>query len=157
MPLPKMILCRQVFPRDTIATPAETLTSLIRSSWIPEEVQAGQTVAITGGSRWIAAIIPLMQALVSALQELGARPFVVNAMGSHGGATAEGQRELLTSLGITEAALNCPVTVGMEVDPVGEMADGSPLLCDRNAARADHLIVMNRIKAHTAITASSRI
>jgi hypothetical protein len=152
MPLPKMTLCRQAFPRDTIATPVETLTSLIRSSWIPEKVRPGQTVAITGGSRGIAAIVPLMRVLVAALQGLGARPFVVNAMGSHGGATAEGQKELLTSLGMTEAALNCPVTVSMEVDPVGELADGFPVLCDRNAARADHIIVMNRIKAHTAVT-----
>ena len=152
MLLPKMTLCRQAFPRDAIATPIETLTSLIRSSWIPDKVRPGQTVAITGGSRGIAAIVPLMQALVAALQGLGARPFVVNAMGSHGGATAEGQKELLTSLGMTEAALNCPITVSMEVDPVGELADGFPVLCDRNAARADHIIVMNRIKAHTAVT-----
>jgi hypothetical protein len=152
MPLPKMILCRQSFRRDAIAKPAETLTSLIRSSWIPEKVRPGQTVAVTGGSRGIAAIVPLMRALVAALQELGARPFVVNAMGSHGGATAEGQKELLMSLGMTEAAIDCPVTVSMEVDPVGELADGFPVLCDRNAARADHIIVMNRIKAHTAVT-----
>jgi hypothetical protein len=152
MPLPKMTLCRQSFPRDAIAKPAETLTSLIRSSWIPEKVRPGQTVAVTGGSRGIAAIVPLMQALVAALQGLGARPFVVNAMGSHGGATAEGQKELLTSLGMTETALNCPITVSMEVDPVGELADGFPVLCDRNAARADHIIVMNRIKAHTSVT-----
>jgi hypothetical protein len=152
MPLPKMILCRQNFPREAVVAPAETLTSLIRSSWIPEKVRPGQTVAITGGSRGIAAIVPLMRTLVTALQGLGAKPFVVNAMGSHGGATAEGQKELLSSLGMTEAALGCPVTVSMEVDTVGELADGFPVLCDRNAARADHLIVMNRIKAHTAIT-----
>jgi hypothetical protein len=152
MSLPKMILCRQNFPREAVVAPAETLTSLIRSSWIPEKVRPGQTVAVTGGSRGIAAIVPLMRALVAALQGLGAKPFVVNAMGSHGGATAEGQKELLSSLGMTEAALGCPVTVSMEVDTVGELADGFPVLCDRNAARADHLIVMNRIKAHTAIT-----
>ena len=152
MLLPKMILCRQHFPRETVIAPMETLTSLIRSSWIPERVRPGQTVAVTGGSRGIAAIVPLMRTLVAALQELGAKPFVVNAMGSHGGATAEGQKELLSSLGMTEAALGCPVTVSMEVDTVGNLADGFPVLCDRNAAGADHIIVMNRIKAHTAIT-----
>ena len=152
MQLPKMILCRQVFPHDSIGKPAETLSSLIRSSWIPEKVRPGQTVAVTGGSRGIATIVELMQALVAALQGLGARPIVVNAMGSHGGATAEGQKALLASLGMTEAAINCPVMVSMEVDPVGELADGFPVLCDRNAARADHIIVINRIKAHTAVT-----
>ncbi|MDP2839681.1 MAG: hypothetical protein Q8O11_06450, partial [Syntrophales bacterium] len=87
MPLPKMILCRQHFPRETVIAPVETLTSLIKSSWIPERVRPGQTVAVTGGSRGIAAIVPLMRTLVAALQGLGAKPFVVNAMGSHGGAT----------------------------------------------------------------------
>jgi hypothetical protein len=152
MPLPKMILCRQRFPRETVIAPMETLTSLIRSSWIPERVRPGQAVAVTGGSRGIAAIVPLMRALIAALQELGAKPFVVNAMGSHGGATAEGQKELLSSLGMTETALGCPVTVSMEVDTVGKLADGFPVLCDRNAVGADHIIVMNRIKAHTAVT-----
>jgi antitoxin (DNA-binding transcriptional repressor) of toxin-antitoxin stability system len=152
MQLPKMILCKQVFPHDTIATPSKTLTSLIQSSWILEKVRPGQTVAVTGGSRGIAAIVPLMQALVAALQGLGTQPFIVNAMGSHGGATAEGQKELLASLGMTEVTLNCPVTVSMEVDWVGELADGFPVLCDWNAARADHIIVMNRIKPHTAVT-----
>ena len=152
MKLPQMTLCRQTFPRETVPSPVETLASLMNASWIPRKVRPGQTVAITGGSRGIAAIVPLTRAMVSMLKSLGARPFVVNAMGSHGGATAEGQKELLTSLGMTEEQLGCPVTVSMEVDEVGELTDGFPVLCDRNAARADHIIVINRIKAHTAVT-----
>jgi hypothetical protein len=152
MSLPKMTLCRQTFPHESLTAPAETLTSLMNASWIPGMIRPGQTVAITGGSRGIAAIVPLTRAVVSVLTGLGARPFVVNAMGSHGGATAEGQKELLTSLGMTEEQLGCPVTVGMEVDQVGELADGFPVLCDRNAARADHILIINRIKAHTAVT-----
>lgn len=150
--LPEMTLCRQSFPRETIESPADTLASLMKTSWIPAKVLPGQTVAITGGSRGIAAIVPLTRAMVSVLESLGARPFVVNAMGSHGGATAEGQKDLLTSLGMTEENLGCPVTVAMEVDQIGELPDGFPVLCDRNAARADHIIVINRIKAHTAVT-----
>jgi len=152
MLLPKMMLCRQTFPRETVAAPADTLISLMKSSWIPEKVMPGQTVAITGGSRGITAIVELTRAMVSVLTGLGAKPFVVNAMGSHGGATAEGQREILSSLGMTEERLGCPVTVSMEVDEIGQLKDGFPVLCDRNAARADHLIVINRIKAHTAVT-----
>jgi hypothetical protein len=152
MELPKMILCRQSFPREALLLPEETLVDRMRASWIPGKVRPGQTVAITGGSRGIAAIVPLTRAMVSMLKALGASPFVFNAMGSHGAATAEGQRELLTSLGMTENRLGCPVTVSMEVDRVGELADGFPVLCDRNAARADHIIVINRIKAHTAVT-----
>ena len=152
MNLPKMTLCRQTFLRETVSSPAEKLASLMHESWIPGKVRPGQTVAITGGSRGISAIVPLTQAVVSVLKSLGARPFVVNAMGSHGAATAEGQKELLTSLGMTEENLGCPVTVSMEVDQVGELPDGFPILCDRNAAKADHIIVINRIKTHTAVT-----
>ncbi len=152
MDLPKMILCRQAFPRERITAPAETLASLMTASWIPERIRSGQTVAITGGSRGIAAIVPLTRAVVSALGNLGARPFVVNAMGSHGGGTADGQKELLTSLGLTEGELGCPVIASMEVDEIGRLADGFPVLCDRNAAQADHILVINRIKAHTAVT-----
>lgn len=152
MTLPKMTLCRQIFPRDAISDPSSALASLIRSGWIREAIRPGQSIAITGGSRGIAAIVPLMKALAGALREMGGRPFVVNAMGSHGGAAAAGQRALLSSLGLTEETLGCPVTVGMEVDAVGETAEGFPVLCDRNAAQADHIIAINRIKEHTAVT-----
>ncbi len=152
MKLPKMTLCRQSFSREAVPSPAETLASLMKASWIPGKVRPGQRVAITGGSRGIAAIVPLTAAIVSVIRDLGAEPFVVNAMGSHGGATAEGQKDLLASLGLTEENLGCPVRITMEVDQVGELPDGFPVLCDRSAAAADHIIVINRIKAHTAVT-----
>ncbi len=152
MSLPKMILCRQAFPRERVTAPVETLASLIAASWIPGKIQPGQRVAITGGSRGITAIVPLTRTVASILSRLGAQPFVVNAMGSHGGGTADGQKELLTSLGLTEGDLGCPVIASMEVDEIGKLADGFPVLCDHNAARADHILVINRIKAHTAVT-----
>ncbi|MCE5283914.1 MAG: lactate racemase domain-containing protein [Deltaproteobacteria bacterium] len=152
MKLPEMTLCRQSFPREAVPSPEETLASLMKASWIPGKVRPGQSVAITGGSRGIAAIVPLTAAIVSVIRGLGAEPFVVNAMGSHGGATAEGQKDLLASLGLTEENLGCPVRITMEVDQVGELPDGFPVLCDRNATAADHIIVINRIKAHTAVT-----
>jgi len=150
--LPEMTLCRQNFPREAIAAPEQTLATLIRTSWIPQKVRPGQSVAITGGSRGIAAIVPLTRALVAVLKDLGAHPFLVNAMGSHGGATAKGQQELLASLGLTEEGIGCPVRITMEVDRLADLADGFAVLCDHNAATADHLIVINRIKAHTAVT-----
>jgi hypothetical protein len=152
MKLPEMILCRQHFPRECLADPAEAIAGLVRSGWIAGIVKPGQTVAITGGSRGIASIAAMMRSLVSALIGIGASPFVVNAMGSHGGATAEGQREILESLGITENIVGCPVKVVMDIDKIGVLPDGFPVFCDRNAAGADHIIVMNRIKAHTSVT-----
>ncbi|MCK9363673.1 MAG: DUF362 domain-containing protein [Syntrophales bacterium] len=152
MQLPEMSLCRQKFSREAITNPATAIAEVIRPSWLPGKIKSGQTVAITGGSRGIAAIDVLMRALVGSIKEIGAKPFVVNAMGSHGGATAKGQLAILESLGITESSVGCPVIVSMDVDIMGELGDGFPVFCDRNAAGADHIIVMNRIKAHTAVT-----
>jgi len=152
MQLPEMSLCRQKFSQEAIKNPAEAMVELLSSGWLPGKIKPGQTVAITGGSRGIAAIDVLVRALVGALKEIGARPFVINAMGSHGGATAKGQTEILESLGITEASVGCPVTVSMDVEIVGEMEEGFPVFCDRHAVGADHIIVMGRIKAHTAVT-----
>jgi hypothetical protein len=152
MQLPEMILCRQKFPRDAIADPADAMADLVRTSWLAGAIIPGQTVAITGGSRGIASIAVLMKALAGALQEMGASPFVFNAMGSHGGATASGQLEILESLGITEDFIGCPLKISMEIDKVGELPDGFPVFCDSSALRADHILVMNRIKAHTAVT-----
>lgn len=151
MHLPTMYLCRQEFPKVRIEDPCQHVRDALRSSWIPEQVKAGHSVAITGGSRGIAAIVPVMRTLAEFLKDLGARPFIINAMGSHGGATAEGQKEVLAALGITEESVGCPVITTMEVVQVGELEDGFPLLVDKNAWEADHIVVVNRVKLHTAL------
>ena len=146
-----MYLCRQKFPRERIEAPAAALNSLLASSWIGDRVRPGARIAITGGSRGIAAIVPLVKALVDYLHQLGGRPFVVNAMGSHGGATASGQREVLASLGMTEENLGCPVCTSMEVEQIGALGEGFPVWCDCKALEADHLVVINRVKLHTSL------
>ena len=90
-------------------------------------IHAGQSVAITAGSRGIANIATILRAAVQFLQVLGARPFLVPAMGSHGGGTAEGQLGVLASYGITEAAVGCPIRASMETKVVGHAAEGFPL------------------------------
>ena len=152
MQLPEMILCRQKFPREVVEFPAKAIAELVRSGGLFEEIKPGQTVAITAGSRGIASIALLMNALVTSLKEAGARPFIINAMGSHGGATPKGQLEILKSLGITEQSVGCSVKVDMDVEKIGELENGFSVFCDGNAVRADHIIVMNRIKAHTSVT-----
>lgn len=151
MQLPPMYLCRQNFPRVKVAEPEATLASLLETSWVPAKVRPGAKIAITGGSRGIASMVPLVKVLVNYLQQLDAQPFVVNAMGSHGGSTAAGQLEVLTALGMTEKNLGCPVIASMEVEKIGELADGFPVLCDRRAVQADHLVVINRVKLHTSL------
>ena len=112
-------------------------------------VGRGDRIAITGGSRGVANIDIVIKATVDYLKELGAKPFVVPAMGSHGGATAEGQRDVLAHYGITEETVGAPIEATMDTVEIGKTADGLPVLLDRNAAEADGIVPLNRIKAHT--------
>ncbi len=112
-------------------------------------VRPGQSVAITAGSRGIAHIAEILRAVVEHLRSLGAQPFLVPAMGSHGGGTAEGQREVLASYGITESTVGCPIRASMETVVVCHSAEGFPVHFDRHAYLADHVVVVNRIKPHT--------
>lgn len=113
-------------------------------------IKPGAKIALTGGSRGIADIVPILRTIVDELKARGAQPFLIPAMGSHGGATAEGQIEMMAGYGMTEAALGCPVRATMEVVELGKTVDGIPVYYDRMAREADGVIVVNRVKAHTA-------
>jgi hypothetical protein len=113
------------------------------------EIPSG-SVAVGVGSRGVGGIAEVVGALVGALKENGAEPFVVPAMGSHGASTAEGQAEVLRHLGVDEEAVGCPIRATMETVKVGETPSGVAVYMDRNAYEADGVIVVNRIKPHTA-------
>ncbi len=108
----------------------------------------GQRIAITAGSRGIANIAEIIKGVVEFVKECGGEPFVFPAMGSHGGATAEGQVAILRDYGITEEFVGAPILATMEVERIGE-TDGIPVYVDKFAANADGIIVVNRIKHHT--------
>ncbi|MFB6135580.1 MAG: DUF362 domain-containing protein [Halobacteriaceae archaeon] len=113
-------------------------------------VPAGGEVAVGAGSRGIANLTDLVGGVVRGLRERGYEPFVFPAMGSHGGATAEGQREVLAERGVTEDGVGCEVRATMEVEKVGETPDrGVPVYADANAAAADGIVPVNRVKPHT--------
>lgn len=112
-------------------------------------VTAGMTVAVGGGSRGLTDRVALMRGAISGLRALGAEPFVVPAMGSHGGAKAEGQRAMLENLGITEESVGAEIRATMETVEVARTSDGMPLYLDRYAAMADRILPVNRIKPHT--------
>lgn len=112
-------------------------------------IQPGQRIAIAVGSRGVANIARIARGTAEAIRRLGGEPFIVPAMGSHGGATAEGQLEVLASLGVTEAFTRCSIVSSMDVVPIGATADGLPVYLDRNAAAADGIVVINRVKKHT--------
>jgi hypothetical protein len=115
-------------------------------------VQDGQRIAITGSSRGIANLARVLRECVKSLKEAGAEPFIVPAMGSHGGATAEGQIGVLAAAGITEASMGAPIRSSMEVIQVGTTSTGFPVFQDRNASEADGVLVVNRVKPHTSFT-----
>lgn len=144
-------LPRVAFVGQRIDTPP-ALTNIrdgVREALEAVELPSG-SVAIGVGSRGVAGIGEVVAALVEALKESGAEPFVVPAMGSHGASTAEGQAEVLAHLGMGEEELGCPVRATMETVRMGETPSGVAVYMDRNAHEADSVIVVNRIKPHTA-------
>ena len=114
------------------------------------QIKPGAKIAITGGSRGIADIAPILRTVVEELKARGAEPFLIPAMGSHGGATAEGQIEMMAGYGMTEETLGCPVRATMDVVELGTTERGITVYYDRMASEADGVIVVNRVKAHTA-------
>ena len=144
--LPTMLRLRQTFARPRVTDIPATVARSLEAAGLP--IERGDTVAVGAGSRGIANVDVIVGATVRWLRDLGARPFVFPAMGSHGGGTAEGQLSVLAHYGITEATMGCPVRATMDVTQVGE-ALGLPVWLDRYAAEADWIGLVNRIKPHT--------
>jgi hypothetical protein len=116
---------------------------------LEDRIRQGASIAVTAGSRGISNIDVILRQVVCGLQDRGAKPFLVAAMGSHGGGTAQGQVEILESLGITRESVGAPIVSAMEVVEIGRSRFGNPVWMDRNAAAADGVVVVNRIKPHT--------
>jgi hypothetical protein len=148
--LPKMIKVAQKFPRPKIDDIPAVIYKEVNKPQIANTIKSGNKIAITVGSRGVANIALITKTLVKAVKELGGQPFIIPAMGSHGGATAEGQIEVLHSLGVTEEYIDAPIRATMEVVKIGETKDGRPVFIDKYAAEADGIIVVNRVKPHTA-------
>ena len=151
-PFPKLNRIHQNFD-DTSITDIrdEVLAELRQLSW--DQVKPGDSVAIAAGSRGIANIAEIINAIVEFFKSLETRPFVFPAMGSHGGASAEGQVVVLAGMGVTEAGLQVPIHSSMEVEQIGETPDQVPVYLDKHALNADHIVVVNRIKSHTKFKA----
>src|SRR5262245_49481027 len=149
---PQFFRVRQKFQRPRVEdVPAEVQRQLAQLE-LRRSIRPGQSVAITGGSRGIANIETIIKAMVDHVKSLGARPLIVPAMGSHGGGTAEGQRAVLQSYGITEDFCGAPIRASMETVVVCQAAEGFPVHIDRLAYEADHVMLCGRIKPHTDFT-----
>ena len=149
MRFPKVVKVRQDFPRPRVGDVGEALREQCGREEIKSRIESGMEVAITAGSRGISGIDRILRSLVQILKDAGARPFIIPAMGSHGGATAEGQVEILRSLGVTEESVGAEIRSSMEVVELGETESGVPVFMDRIASEADGIIVVGRIKKHT--------
>ena len=153
MECPPIARVRQSIPQPRVEDVPGTVRRRIRESRIVDRVPAGGRVAVGVGSRGIAAIPAIARAAVDELKAMGYRPFIVAAMGSHGGATAEGQRELLAGYGITPERMGVEVRTEMEAVVLGTSPVGLPIYFDRNAHEADGIVLLNRVKPHTDFTA----
>jgi hypothetical protein len=145
---PKMAPVRITFPRPRVADTRAAVRDALEVLQLGD--LRGRRIAVTAGSRGIREIVAVLSTVVSWLAQRGAVPSVVAAMGSHGGATADGQRALLTQLGITPESVGAPVLTDMDTVELGRTSRGLVAHCDRNAALADGILVINRIKPHTA-------
>jgi Lactate racemase N-terminal domain len=149
MSFPKMARVRQQLLAPTLADVRAAVRAELQKLNLAGRVKAGQRIAIPAGSRGIANIVTILETVVQEMQALGLSPFIFPAMGSHGGATAAGQREVLATYGITEERLGVPIHATMEVVELGRTPRGMPVLADKIAASADWVAVINRIKPHT--------
>jgi len=149
MKLTRMTKVRQIFHQPEIADiPAEIIFELEKKG-LKDRVKRGQRIAVTAGSRGIANIPLILETVVAELGALGAEPFIVPAMGSHGGATPEGQIGVLHSLGVSEEFVGAPIEAGMEVEVIGSLPDGVEIYLNRIALEADGIFVVGRVKPHT--------
>ncbi|CAM3442982.1 lactate racemase domain-containing protein [Marinicrinis lubricantis] len=150
IPIPKMLKIRQRFNDDKLADPIAVVKKECRKPGAVDSIQPGQQVAVCVGSRGINHIADITKAVLEEIIAMGAHPFIVPCMGSHGGATAEGQAEVLHHLGIDEQTMGVPVRSTMEVVKIDQMPNGLPVYVDKYASEADAIVVINRVKPHTA-------
>jgi hypothetical protein len=146
-----MFRLRQMWQRPRVDDVAAGAREQLQRLELGAKIRPGQTVAITAGSRGIAQIAVILRSVVEHLRSLGAEPFLVPSMGSHGGGTAAGQRRVIESYGITEAFCRCPIRADMETVVVGQAEQGFPIHFDRIARQADHVFLCGRVKPHTML------
>ncbi len=148
-PLPHFFRIRQKFARPKLENIGAAVQAGLTNAGLPERIQPGQSVAITAGSRGVANIATITRHCVDFCKQLGARPYIVPAMGSHGGATDAGQAAVLARYGITPESMGCEIRSSMEVIEVCQAKEGFTVFFDRHASQADHVLVVNRVKSHT--------
>jgi hypothetical protein len=150
IPIPQMVRIRQKFDATKVDDIEGALREELKKPGAIETIKPGQRVAVAVGSRGVAHIAEFTRITIDAIKEAGGLPFIVPCMGSHGGATAQGQIEVLHHLGVTEESAGAPILSSMEVVKIDELPNGLPVYIDKYAYEADAIVVINRVKPHTA-------
>jgi hypothetical protein len=140
---------RAPVPTAPLADVAAAVRAEMARAELAARIHPGARIAVGAGSRGVAGYALVVGSVVAELRRYGAEPFIFPAMGSHGGATAEGQREMLATWGITEETMGCPIVSSMAVTQIGATETGMPVFCDAAAYSSDGIIVVNRVKEHT--------
>lgn len=148
--LPQIMKVSQIFDNTKLDDVEGDLNQKLIYKNIKDKIKPGMKIAITGGSRGISFYKELMKTIVSFVKKCGATPFIVPSMGSHGGGTSEGQENMLKKLGITKESVGCEIISSMDVVEVGRTSKDLPVYIDKNAANADGIILLNRVKLHTS-------
>lgn len=147
--IPKMVKIHQNFDDQKIDDIAGWIRKEMAATFKTPEQFKGKRLCITAGSRGIPHLDVIIRTIIDVLKEWGADPFIIPAMGSHGGGTAEGQKEMIAGFGITEEAMGVPILSSMEVEQIGQLEDGTPVYCDKYALHSDGIVVLNKVKPHT--------
>ena len=150
IPIPKMLKIKQYFNDYYICDVENKLKEKLIKSDALEKVKAGSKIAVAVGSRGVRDIDIVTKTVVTELKKKGLDPFIIPAMGSHGGATDEGQKDVLRNLGITEQSMGCLIKSSMEVVKIGEIDNGLSVYIDKLAYNSDGIVIINRVKPHTA-------
>ncbi|MGB4437656.1 MAG: lactate racemase domain-containing protein, partial [Sedimentibacter sp.] len=149
--IPRFARITQHFETIRIDDVMSVVDEQFRDDNIKNRIKPGQRIGITVGSRGIANLKEIVRAVSRNIKELGAQPIIISSMGSHGGATAQGQREVIEELGVTEEYTGAKIMSSMEVVQIGVTDTGIPVYYDKIASELDGMVLMNRIKAHTDI------
>jgi hypothetical protein len=145
----KLIQFKQKFPSYSVEDVTEKIKSEIANLKLQKRIKPGDSIAITAGSRGITDINVITKTVIDELIKLQGKPFIIPAMGSHGGATVSGQLKVLEGYGITEKKMGAPIKATMDVVKIGKCNNSTPVYVDKNVINADHVVAINRIKAHT--------
>ena len=150
IPLPRMAKVKQHFKNEKIENLKHVMEEKFQQEHIQNTIKPGMEIALAVGSRGMDRLPEITALTVQFIKRMGATPFIVPSMGSHGGATAEGQIAVLEQLGVTEESAGCEIRSSMEVVKLGELPNGLPVYLDAYASKADGIVVINRVKPHTA-------